>query len=358
MKLFEEIKLGELTLSNRIVMAPMTRSRAINNIPNDLMASYYRQRSSAGLIITEGVAPSPNGLGYARIPGVFKSEQLEGWKLTTEAVHSKGGKIFMQLMHTGRISHPLNMPRGAIVMAPSAIRPAGKMYTDQEGMQEFPIPREMTKSDIDLTVHEYAIAAKNAILAGFDGVEIHGANGYLVDQFINTKSNHRTDGYGGSDQNRSRFALEVASAIAREIGPDKTGIRLSPYNTFNDLEIFESLENTYEHLALELGKIGLIYIHLIDVGNMGGYQVTMSFKEKIKTAFKGVVIINGRLDKANAELVVESGLGDLTSFGAKFLANPDLVDRFKNNLPLNDPDFATFYTPGEEGYTTYPTFQK
>ncbi|MDX2430272.1 MAG: alkene reductase, partial [Bacteroides sp.] len=270
MKLFEEFKLGALTLSNRIVMAPMTRSRAIHNIPNDLMATYYGQRSSAGLIITEGVAPSPNGLGYPRIPGVFKSEQVEGWKLTTDAVHAKGGKIFMQIMHTGRITHPLNMPEGAVVMAPSAITAAGQMYTDQEGMQDHPLPFEMTKSDIDLTVQEHAIAAKNAILAGFDGVEIHGANGYLVDQFLNSKSNQRNDEYGGSDINRSRFALEVASAIVSEIGPERTGIRISPFNTFNDLEIYDSIENTYERLAREFGKLGLVYIHLIDVKNMGG----------------------------------------------------------------------------------------
>lgn len=353
MKLFEEVKLGELTLSNRIVMAPMTRSRAINNIPNDLMATYYGQRSSAGLIITEGVAPSPNGLGYPRIPGVFKSEQVEGWKLITDAVHARGGRIFMQLMHTGRITHPLNMPEGAVVMAPSAIAAAGQMYTDQEGMQDHPLPREMTKSDIDLTVKEFAIAAKNAILAGFDGVEIHGANGYLVDQFLNTKSNQRTDGYGGSDQNRSRFALEVASAIASEIGPERTGIRISPFNTFNDLEIYDSIENTYEHLAREFGKLGLVYIHLIDVKNMGGYDVPLGFKENIKEAFKGPVILNGGLDLASAERLIESGVGDMASFGSPFISNPDLVERLKMNLALSDPDPATFYTPGEKGYTSY-----
>ena len=355
MKLFEEIKLGNLSLSNRIVMAPMTRSRAINNIPNDLMATYYKQRSLAGLIITEGVAPSSNGLGYARIPGAFKSEHIEGWKLSTDAVHSNGGRIFMQLMHTGRISHPLNMPDGAVVMAPSAIRAAGEMYTDQEGMQEHPIPRQMTKSDIDLTIQEFTIAAKNAILAGFDGVEIHGANGYLVEQFLNTGSNKRTDEYGGSDENRSRFALEVASAIASEIGGDRTGIRLSPFNTFNDLEIFDSIENTYEHLAREFGKLGLAYIHLIDVKNMGGYDVPMGFKENIKAAFNGMIILNGGLDKAKAEERIQSGVGDMASFGSSFIANPDLVERFKNNLTLSAPDPATFYTPGEEGYSSYPS---
>jgi N-ethylmaleimide reductase len=357
MKIFEEIKLGELTLSNRIVMAPMTRSRAINNIPNDLMATYYRQRASAGLIITEGVAPSPNGLGYARIPGAYSAEQVEGWKLTTDAVHNEGGKIFMQIMHTGRISHALNMPEGAIVMAPSAIPAKGQMYTDQEGMLAYPVPQIMTKSDIDLTVQEYAIAAKNAIFAGFDGVEIHGANGYLVDQFFNPRSNHRTDEYGGSDINRSRFALEVVSAIAGEIGPGRTGIRISPYNTFNDLAIYDSVEETYKHLAFELGKMGLAYIHMIDVGNMGGYDVPMAFKEKIKAIFKGPVIINGGLDKAKAEQVLKSGIGDMTSFGTPFIANPDLVERLKNNVTLSDPDPATFYTPGKEGYSSYPTFQ-
>ncbi|MDX2432356.1 MAG: alkene reductase, partial [Bacteroides sp.] len=218
---------------------------------------------------------------------------------------------------------------------------------------DHPVPREMTKSDIDLTVQEYAIAAKNAILAGFDGVEIHGANGYLVDQFLNSKSNQRTDEYGGSDQNRSRFALEVASAIANEIGPERTGVRISPFNVFNDLEIYDSIESTYEHLAREFGRLGLVYIHMIDVKNMGGYDVPLGFKENIKAAFNGPVILNGGLDLAGAERLIESGVGDMASFGSPFIANPDLVERLKKNLALSDPDPATFYTPGEKGYTSY-----
>ena len=235
--LFSKTTLGPLALQNRLVMAPMTRNRATGNVPNDLMAQYYAQRASAGLIITEGTSPSPNGLGYPRIPGIFSAAQIAGWKRVTEAVHAQGAKMFMQLMHCGRIAHPLNLPAGARVLAPSAVAAAGEMYTDAEGMKPNAMPQAMTEADIKTAIEEYAQAAKNAVAAGFDGIELHGANGYLLEQFIRPNSNQRTDRYGGSIENRARFVLEVADAAIKAIGKDKVGIRLSPFGVFNDMPL-------------------------------------------------------------------------------------------------------------------------
>lgn len=356
MKLFNKYKLGNIELRNRIVMAPMTRSRAINNIPNELMVEYYKQRSNAGLIITEGAAPSANGLGYPRIPGIYNKDQIGGWKLITDAVHQEGGKIFMQLMHTGRASHPDNMEDGTEIVAPSAIGLSGEMWTDQNGMQAYPVPKEMPLQDIEEAENEYVSAAKNAIEAGFDGVELHGANGYLIDQFINTASNKRSDKYGGSLENRSRFAIETAKKVADSIGPEKTAIRLSPYGAFNDMESYEGTENTFEYIAQEMGKLKLAYVHVVDHSSMGAPEVTASVKFKIQNAFGGPIIASGGFDdKIKAEKVIEDGKGELVAFARPFLANPDLVYRLENNLPLNPPDFDTFYTPGEKGYTDYPT---
>lgn len=335
-------------------MAPMTRCRAIDNIPNEIMVEHYRQRSNAGLIITEGTAPSANGLGYARIPGIYSQAQIDGWKKVTDAVHKEGGKIFIQLMHTGRASHPDNMEPGSVMVAPSAIALSGEMYTDTNGMQPHPAPKEMTLEDISQAQNEFVHAAQNAIKAGFDGVEIHGANGYLVDQFINTASNKRTDAYGGSGENRSRFAIEVARKVAERIGKDKTGIRLSPFGAFNDMEIFEGLEETYIYLAGELGKLDLAYIHIVDHSSMGSPEVGDSVKSKIRKAFGGTIITSGGYDKVGAEKALNEGKGELVAFGRPFISNPDLVNRFKNDLPLSDPDFDTFYTPDEKGYTDYP----
>ena len=250
--LFEAFQLGKVELKNRIVMAPMTRSRAIGNIPNDLIATYYKQRADAGLIITEGTSPSPNGLGYSRIPGIFSTEQVDGWKKVTSAVHAKGGKIFVQLMHTGRISHQLNLPNGAKVLAPSAVKPAGQMWTDGEGMQDFPIPNEMSLTDLAQTKEEFVIASKNAIAAGFDGVELHGANGYLLEQFISPVSNQRTDNYGGSIEKRCRFVIEVAEEVIKAIGKDKVGIRFSPYGVASDMPHYPEIETTYAYLAKKI----------------------------------------------------------------------------------------------------------
>lgn len=355
MSLFKKYNLGNIELNNRTVMAPMTRSRAINNIPNEIMVKYYDQRSAAGLIITEGVAPSPNGLGYARIPGIFNQDQVDGWKKITRAVHDKGGKIFIQLMHTGRVSHPDNMPEGTKVVAPSAIALSGEMWTDQNGMQAYPVPKEMSIQDINQAKEEYVQASVNAIEAGFDGVELHGANGYLIDQFINTASNKRTDNYGGSPENRSRFVLEVATEVATAIGSDRTAIRLSPNGAFNDMESFADLEKTYSYIANKLGKLKLTYIHIVDHSSMGAPEVPFTVKEKIQNEFGGAIVASGGFtNKEGAELVLEEGIGELVAFGRPFIANPDLVYRLEHDLPLNQPDFDTFYTPGEKGYIDYP----
>ena len=358
MKLFSKYNLGSTELKNRIVMAPLTRSRAIDNVPNDMMVEYYKQRSGAGLIITEGTSPSPNGLGYPRIPGIFNQDQVDGWKKITNTVHENNSKIFIQLMHTGRVSHTENLPKGAEVVAPSAVATDGEMYTDSLGMQPYPTPREMTLEDIETAQTEYVQAAKNAIDAGFDGVEIHGANGYLVDQFINTASNKRSDKYGGSIENRCRFAIEIAKKMGEAIGFNKTAIRLSPYGAFNGMEQFDQLEETYKFLANELGKLGLVYIHIVDHSSMGAPEVTDSVKSKIQESFGNTIIASGGFDKERAEKVLNENKGDLIAFGRPFISNPDLVNNFENNLPLVDPDSDTFYTPGEKGYTDYALSDK
>jgi len=350
MSLFEPYSLGNLRLQNRIVMAPMTRSRAIGNVPNELMAEYYKQRSGAGLLITEGTAPSPNGLGYARIPGNFSDVQLAGWHKVSTAAHAGGAKIFLQLMHTGRISHPLNLPDGAEVIAPSAVRASGQMWTDQVGMQDYPTPRALENREIADVIAEYVAASKNAITAGFDGIELHGANGYLIEQFLNPRANMRTDNYGGSLQNRNYFALDVSAAIARAIGADKTAIRISPFNTFNDMVgDYKEIPQQYEALAQGLGKLKLVYVHVVAYSKVGE-----SLLRVIKKAFGGPIIINGGLDKQKAEAAFDDGYAELAAFATGFLANPDLPHRLKNGLPLNVPDPSTFYSAGAKGYTDYP----
>lgn len=354
MKLYNKYTLGKLTLKNRIVMAPMTRSRAIENIPNDLMEKYYSSRTDAGLLITGATAISPNSLGYARIPGIFNKEQINGWKKITDAVHANEGKIFVQLFHTGRIAHPANMPKRAIILAPSAIADQGEMWTDTNGMQKHPVPKEMTLEDIEYAQNEFIEAAKNAMEAGFDGVEIHGANGYLLDQFINPSSNKRKDIYGNSYQNRSRFTIETVKKIVDVIGSNKTGIRLSPYGVFNNMSAFDEMEEQFEYLGAELGKLNLSYIHIVDHSSMGAPEVTESVKNKIKNAFNGTIIYSGGLSKETAETILENNNQSLVAFGRAFLANADLVQRFKTNATLNEPNPDTFYTPGEEGYLDYP----
>lgn len=352
--LFTPASLGPIALQNHMVMAPMTRSRAPGNIPNSLMAEYYAQRATAGLIITEGTSSSPNGLGYPRIPGIFSQAQIEGWKAVTESVHEKGAKMFLQIMHCGRISHPLNMPSGARVVAPSAVAAAGTMYTDAAGLQAFPVPETMSGEDILSTVSEYADAARNAVAAGFDGIELHGANGYLLEQFIRPNSNLRTDRYGGAIENRARFLLEVVDAAIGAIGRERVGIRLSPFGVFNDMPLYEGLEDDYSWLARELDASGLAYIHLVDHSSMGAPVVPESIKAFYRNAFRGTLMLSGGYDAERAESDLASGRCDLVSFGRPFLANPDLVERWKTGAALNTPDMDTFYTPGPEGYTDYP----
>lgn len=354
MKLFESYSLGDMTLQNRIVMAPMTRSRATDNLPNDLMTTYYRQRNQAGLIITEGTAPSANGLGYPRIPGVFSQDQVTGWQAITSAVHEGGAKMFVQLMHVGRIAHKDNMPSGAEVVAPSAIQADGQMYTDANGEQDHPVPKAMSMGDILQAQQEFVDAAKHAIQAGFDGVELHGANGYLLDQFINPSTNQRQDEYGGSKENRSRFVIETARKVAEAIGAEKTGIRLSPYGVLNDMSQFDDMDDTFVYLAEQLSDLKLVYLHIVDHSGMGAPEVPDAIKAKLRQAFKQTYILSGNYDRDSAEADLQADKGDLVAFGRPFIANPDLVRRLEDSIDLAEPDQSTFYTPGAEGYTDYP----
>jgi N-ethylmaleimide reductase len=362
-RLFEPFSLNDTDqLSNRTVMAPMTRSRAIGNIPNELMAEYYGQRAGAGLIITEGTSPSPNGLGYARIPGAYSTEQTAGWKLVTDAVHDRGGKIFIQLMHCGRVGSVLNLPDGAELVAPSAVPLSGKMWTDSQGELPHDLPRQMTTDDIRAAIDEYVHSSKSAIAAGFDGVEVHGANGYLITQFLDPGSNLRSDTYGADPAGRNRFALEVAAAVAAAIGAERVGIRLSPYGVFNDMSgTYGGIAEQYTALAGELGKLGLLYLHLVDHSAMGAPKPDAACVAAMCSAFRAGggrhVILSGGYDCARAEADLQSGAADLIAYGRPFISNPDLVERLQGGHALAEPDQATFYTPGPVGYSDYPVFK-
>lgn len=351
--LFTPLQLGPLHLPNRIVMAPMTRCRALGNVPNDLMARYYALRAEAGLIITEGTSPSPNGLGYARIPGLYSEAQIAGWRKVTDAVHQAGGRIFVQLMHCGRVAHPANLPAGARILAPSPLAAPGEMWTDSQGMQPHPVPTEMSEDDIASAIGEYAAACRNAIAAGFDGVELHGANGYLIDQFLNTASNHRTDRWGGSIDNRIRFAVEVARAAAGAIGAGRVGMRISPYGVFNGMAPDGEMDALYLRLTEALNDIGLVYLHVVDHSSMGAPPVSEELKAKLRAAFKGKYILSGGYDAARAEADLAAGKGDLVAFGRPFIANPDLVQKLKTGGEIRPADPATFYTPDAKGYTEF-----
>ena len=356
MKLFENFQLGKVTLKNRVVMAPMTRSRAIDNIPNELMAKYYKQRASAGLIISEGTSPSPNGIGYPRIPGAYTDEQIIGWKKIADSVHSEGGKLFVQLMHTGRITAKANMPHGTITLAPSSIKAAGEMFTDTNGMVAHDTPKAMTNEEILSTQNEYVIAAKRLVNeAGIDGIELHAANGYLLNQFINPQSNQREDQYGGSIENRTRFVLETTIKVADEIGPDKVGIRVSPYGAYNDmLSDYEELEDTFIYLSKELAKSNISYIHIVDQRvAFGAPDFMTDIKKTIKDNFNGIVISGGDINTvAKAENIIKDDL-DLVYVGRPYISNPNLVENFQNKTKLVDPDGDTFFSAGSKGYTDY-----
>jgi N-ethylmaleimide reductase len=352
-KAFSAYDLAGKTLQNRIVMAPMTRSRAGNpgGLATDLMATYYAQRASAGLIISEGTQPSIVGQGYPSTPGLHSEEQVESWKKVTSAVHAAGGTIFAQLMHTGRIGHKDLLPAGLVPVAPSAVIAEGQVYT-ATGPQAFETPKAMTEEEILQTIEDFASAAANAIAAGFDGVEIHGANGYLVHQFISTNVNLRTDQWGGSVEGRIKFPVEVAKAVSARIGADKTGFRISPTNPFNGIAE-EGFEATYEALINELATLDLAYLHFME------NQMQNGLLAKARTWWKNTLMVNtilGEKTKGKANLeYIESGVADLVSFGQLFIANPDLVARLKSDGPFNTADASTYYGGDAKGYTDYPT---
>jgi N-ethylmaleimide reductase len=351
--LFSVVNKHGVQFNNAIAMAPMTRSRAINFLPNDLMVKYYEQRASAGLIITEGNSPSPNGLGYARTPGIYTNEQILAWKKITEAVHAKDGKIFTQLMHVGRVAHSANTPSGSKILAPSAITAKGEMWTDSLGLQKMEQPHAMTLEDIQNTIDEFVQGAKNSIDAGFDGVELHGANGYLLEQFLNPHSNQRTDQFGGSIENRVRFVVEVTKSVVKAIGKEKVGVRLSPYGTFNDMPHYPEIFETYILLGKELSKLDILYLHVIEYSARASKE-GQALLHELRQNFSNIFILNGGYTKERAELALQNNEADIISFGSPFIANPDLPFRLQHELKLNAPDQTTFYTPGEKGYLDYP----
>jgi N-ethylmaleimide reductase len=353
--LFTPLLLGRLSLKNRVVMAPMTRSRAIGGVPNSLMEEYYRLRAGAGLIVTEGTSPSPDGMGCARIPGLFTDAQVHAWRRVTNSVHAAGGRIFVQLMHTGRVGHPANMPAGSRVLGPSPIAAPGTMWTDSLGLQPYPVPDNMSGEDIAHAIAEYGQAAARAIEAGFDGVELHAANGYLIDQFLNTASNVRTDRWGGDAriENRLRFALEAAAASADAIGADRLGMRISPYGLFNGMAPDDDMDHLYDRLVAGLNDIGAVYIHVVDHGSMGAPAVDPALKARIRAAFNGKYVLSGGYDLARANADLDAKRGDLVAFGRSFIANPNLVSELESGGALTAPDSSTFYTAGEKGYTDY-----
>lgn len=338
-------------MSNRAVMAPMTRSRALGGVPNALMAAYYAQRSEAGLIVTEGTSPSPHGLGYPRIPGIFTAEQVDGWRLVTQSVHEAGSRIFLQLMDTGRVAHPGNLPEGADVRAPSAVPlERARIWVDGQGKLELPAPRAMSGGEVREAIDAYARAAGNALQAGFDGVELHGANGYLIEQFLNPHTNRRTDAWGGSVDGRLAFVTHVAAAVAGAAGPDRVGLRLSPFGTFNEMPHHPEIEETYVELARRMADLRLGYLHVVRPPAGGDPGIP----RRIADAFGGTIILAGGFDLAAAEEAIGSGEADLIAFGRPFLANPDLVSRFALAAELNEPDPPTMYASGPEGYVDYP----
>jgi N-ethylmaleimide reductase len=347
--LFTPIEVGSLQVPNRIVMAPLTRSRAgPGNVPTALNALYYAQRASAGLIISEATQVAPEGQGYVSTPGIHSTEQVDGWKCVTGAVHAAGGRMVLQLWHVGRISHPSFQPRGALPIAPSAIRPNVKAFT-AEGFEAIPTPRALETSEIPGIVAQFAQGARNAIAAGFDGVEVHGANGYLIDQFLRDGTNKRADAYGGSIENRTRFLLEVVDAVIAAVGAERTGLRISPQNGQNDIADSDP-QNLFKHVASALSRRGLAYLHVIE-GDTGGTPVPRLDYLAIKRLFGGVVIANNGFDKQRANEVIAQGRADLIAFGRPFIGNPDLVTRLYLDVPLSPLNRETLYGGAEQGYT-------
>lgn len=347
--LFTPVRLGRATLPNRIVMAPMTRSRAqADGTPGASAATYYAQRASAGLIIAEGTQPSDDGQGYLTTPGIYTDAHVAGWKQVTDAVHAKGGHLYIQLMHAGRMSHPDNTPHHRPGVAPSAIAPGVGMFT-ATGMQPIPVPRALSTEEVQQTVEDFRFAARRAIEAGADGVEIHGANGYLIQQFIAPNANTRSDRYGGSIENRARFAIEVATAIAEEIGADRTAIRLSPRMTLWGIDEGAQSAELYRYLVAELDALGLAYLHLSHPGDE-------ALVADLRSLWRGNLVLNrpGRpRDQFGADIA--SGLAELESYGQTVLANPDFVERLESDGPMNPADPSTYFGGSDKGYIDYPT---
>ncbi|MCS4434015.1 alkene reductase [Aquiflexum gelatinilyticum] len=359
--LLEKLQLGDLELKNRIVMAPMTRNRADNpgNIPTEIQATYYSQRASAGLLITEGSQVSKIAVGYINTPGIYSQEQVEGWKKTTEAVHEKGGVIFIQLWHVGRMSHP-DFHNGNLPLSASAINPHSKSYTP-EGFKETVTPKAMTLEEIKQTVLDFKNAAKNAMDAGFDGVEIHSSNGYLFHQFFNGTSNVRTDQYGGTIENKARILFEVIDAIKEVMPENRIGLRLNPsLNGVFGMTMDEETIPTFDYIINKLNEYDLAYMHLsepfTDVSSIPYAEKEIA--KRYRPIYKGTIIINSAFDQAKGNQVIKDGFADAVAFGKPFISNPDLVERFENHDPLAEYDTATFYTPGEKGYTDYPSYQE
>jgi N-ethylmaleimide reductase len=351
--LFSPVKLGSMQLSNRIVMAPLTRNRAgEHGVPQPLNVTYYEQRASAGLIVTEATPISAMAHGYPALPGIYTDAQVAGWKKITDAVHAKGGKIVIQLWHVGRISHPTLLPDGALPVAPSAIKPAGKAFTYQ-GLVDYVEPRALDANELSSIVADYVHATKSALAAGFDGVEIHAANGYLLDQFLRDGTNQRTDQYGGSFENRARFLLEVTKAVVDVAGSDKVGVRISPVNPFNDMKD-SNPQALFNFVTESLNLFNLAYLHVVEGGIHGGGIADPFDFDALRKLFKGPYMANLAYDKARGNAVVASGHADVVAYGVPFIANPDLVERFRTDAPLNEADSSTFYGGTEKGYTDYP----
>jgi N-ethylmaleimide reductase len=351
--LFTPVQVGPYRLENRIVMAPLTRNRAgAGNVPQAMHAEYYAQRASAGLVITEATQTSPQGVGYPGTPGIHSAEQVAAWRRVTDAVHAQGGRIFLQIWHVGRISHPSLQPDGALPVAPSAIRPDGDAFT-ASGPQPFVTPRALGIDEIPDIVRSFGTGAVNAMEAGFDGVEIHGANGYLLDQFLRDGSNRRTDAYGGPIENRARLLLESVDAAAARIGANRVGVRLSPVNSFNSITDSDP-DATFGHVARKLSERGLAYLHVVENDFARATEKRSYDRDALRATYRGTYIANGGYDRARASQAIATGAADLVSFGAPYIANPDLVERFALDAPLNAPDPATFYGGDEHGYIDYP----
>lgn len=351
--LFTPVKLGGIALSNRIVMAPLTRNRAgEGGVPQEMNVKYYEQRASAGLIITEATPISPMGHGYPLLPGIYTDAQIAGWKKVTDAVHAEGGKIVIQLWHVGRISHP-SLLNGETPVAPSAIKPAGQAFTFQ-GLVDYVTPRALEISELPGIVADYVQAAKNALKAGFDGVEIHSANGYLLDQFLRDCSNQRTDQYGGSIENRARLLMEVTKAVVDAIGSDKVGLRLSPVNPFNDMKD-SNPQAVFNYVTEQLNQFNLAYLHVVEGGIHGGGAADPFDFVAMRKLCKSPYMANLSYDKARGNQAIASGHADAVAYGVPFIANPDLVERLRKDAPLNEADSSSFYGGTEKGYTDYPT---